>query len=952
MSWQAHEQTRWVWTEGEASPRNAWRCFRKTFTLTEAVSRSALKLTADSRYVLFVNGVQLGRGPVRSWPWAQAFDSYDVTQLLEPGAKNVIAVLVTHYGVSTFSYLRGRAGLFAELELHHADGVRHIPTDASWKTTLHTAFDSRSPRMCVQLAFTEQYDARGWDDGWTTASFDDSGWEPARVLGPVGIPPWTELVPRDIPFLTDTPVLPARAVSLQRAVPVALTICLDIATQMLPDAAEHANAVVYTGYLATILRLERAGHVEVGSVLAQGSAYGTLYLDGRQAEGEVTERGPERYLVLGLGAGDHLLSLEVSGPDRGGVGLHLSLDADVPFSLVSPLDAVSVSPFVTLGPLDAAVALDHQPDLVLAFDPELFMRMAQASTPAELLHYHDWLRPVPQKLVSQTDVFSACIHVRERQKLPLPDALHGLTHDVPTDLPIFTDADTEIVLDFGREVSGFLGFTVEAAAGTILDLYGFEDMQGDWRQDTYGLDNTLRYTCREGEQRYLSPVRRGFRYLMVVVRSATREPRLVGLELRESTYPVQQAGDFSCSDPLLNDIWGLSRETLRLCMEDTYVDCPAYEQTFWVGDARNAALVNSYTFGADALTRRCLQLVPGGRRINPLLLDQVPSGWDSVIPNWTFLWILACREFYERTGDKAFVQALFPAIREVLEEYLTKRDARGLMHHHGWNFLDWAPLVQSKDGTVAHQNMFLVLALGIAADLAELCEEGRTAAAFRQAASELTGAINTHLWSQERRAYLDALLADGQPAETFSLQTQIVAFLAGVAAGARRKHLEAYLTQPPDDFVRLGSPFVSFFLYEALAKLGRLDLALGDIRLNYGAMLAHGSSTCWEMYPTQNVPEPEPGAPPRAVTRSHCHAWSAAPGFVLGAHILGVQPLTPGWTRVRVAPNPVDLSWARGRVPHPAGGYVDVFWEVKKGGLEVSVGVPEGVEVEVVRPER
>ena len=949
MSWQA--QTRWVWGEGEASPRNVWRCFRKTFTPTEAVSSATLKLTADSRYVLFANGAQLGRGPVRSWPWAQAFDTYDLTELLEPGAENVIAVLVTHYGVSTFSYLRGRAGLLAELEVRCADGIHRFATDTSWKTAPHTAFGSRSPRMCVQLAFTEHYDARSWDDAWTTAPFDDSGWEPSCVIGPVGTPPWDELVPRNVPFLTDTPVLPARAVSVRRVVPVSLTTCVDIATQMLPDSAEHANAVVYAGYLATILRLEQAGRVEVGSVLAEGSTYGTLYLDGRQAEGEVTVRGPERYLTLELAAGDHLLLLEVSGPDRGGVGLHLSFDTEVPFSLVSPLDADDVSSFVTLGPLDAAVVLDHRPNPVLAFDPELFARMAQVSTAAELLRYHDRLRPVPQKLVSTTEVFSACVHVRNAQKLPLPDSLHGLARNKPTDFPVFADADTEIVLDFGREVSGFLGFAVEASAGTILDFYGFEDMQGDWRQDTYGLDNTLRYTCREGEQRYLSPVRRGFRFLMVVVRRATRAPSVGGLELRESTYPVQEGGNFSCSDPLLDDIWKLSRETLRLCMEDTYVDCPAYEQTFWVGDARNAALVNSYSFGADALTRRCLELVPGSRLVNPLLLDQVPSGWNSVIPNWTFLWVVACWEFYERTGDAAFVRSLLPTIREVLEAYLAKRDARGLMHHHGWNFFDWAPLAQPKDGTVAHQNMFMVLALKTAANLAELSGEGRTAIAFRHAASELTAAINVHLWSGERHAYFDALQPDGQPMATLSLQTQIVAFLAGVAADERQNDLEAHLTQPPDDFVKLGSPFVSFFLYEALAKLGRLDLALDDVRLNYGAMLTHGSSTCWEMYPSPGAAEPERDSPPQAVTRSHCHAWSTAPGFVLGAHILGVQPLTPGWTKVRIAPNPVDLSWARGRVPHPAGGYVEVFWEVKENGLEVSVGVPEGVEVEVATKE-
>ena len=63
-------------------------------------------------------------------------------------------------------------------------------------------------------------------------------------------------------------------------------------------------------------------------------------------------------------------------------------------------------------------------------------------------------------------------------------------------------------------LSGFLEFEVEAPAGTVLDFYGFEFIHDGQRQDTYRVDNTIRYICRAGRQRYISPVRRGLRYLM------------------------------------------------------------------------------------------------------------------------------------------------------------------------------------------------------------------------------------------------------------------------------------------------------------------------------------------------------------------------------------------------------------------------------------------------------
>lgn len=108
MQWQSS----WIWLEGEPSPRNAWVCFRKSFELDRHASRveeARLSITADSRYVLYVNGQLVGRGPVRSWPFEQAYDTYDLRHLLRPG-RNCLAVLVTHFGASTFSYVRGRGG--------------------------------------------------------------------------------------------------------------------------------------------------------------------------------------------------------------------------------------------------------------------------------------------------------------------------------------------------------------------------------------------------------------------------------------------------------------------------------------------------------------------------------------------------------------------------------------------------------------------------------------------------------------------------------------------------------------------------------------------------------------------------------------------------------------------------------------------------------------------------
>ncbi|MEJ5253653.1 MAG: alpha-L-rhamnosidase C-terminal domain-containing protein, partial [Armatimonadota bacterium] len=76
-------------------------------------------------------------------------------------------------------------------------------------------------------------------------------------------------------------------------------------------------------------------------------------------------------------------------------------------------------------------------------------------------------------------------------------------------------------------------------------------------------------------------------------------------------------------------------------------------------------------------------------------------------------------------------------------------------------------------------------------------------------------------------------------------------------------------------------------------------------------------------------------------TRSHCHAWSAAPAFALPSYVLGVRPLESGFARFEVRPFLGDLEWAKGVVPTPRG---EVKVSLKREG--------KGMSMELVVPER
>jgi hypothetical protein len=125
----------------------------------------------------------------------------------------------------------------------------------------------------------------------------------------------------------------------------------------------------------------------------------------------------------------------------------------------------------------------------------------------------------------------------------------------------------------------------------------------------------------------------------------------------------------------------------------------------------------------------------------------------------------------------------------------------------------------------------------------------------------------------------------------------VVALLCDVPTPERRAILEGYLAAPPEGFVRIGSPFMTAFLLETLLGLDRRAEILARIREDWGFMLAMDAVTCWEQFKGERVPTPLQAHRTEFFTRSHCHAWSAAPAYFLPITVLGAKPLEAGWRR-------------------------------------------------------
>lgn len=205
-------QARWLWTTDEGNPRFAVRRFRARLLLGKPETLTC-RISADSRYVFYVDGKVLGRGPLRSDIRHYVYETYEI--VLEPGEHVFAAVVVSYSGHNApVSEMHDR-GAFV-FEARRGDGsVALASTPGSWRVQADEAY-SPEPIKNLNHAYysvgtAEHVRGAKLPMGWLQVGFDDSHWEvpitlneaylvdrPTDLADPAGR--W-RLTERTLPFL-------------------------------------------------------------------------------------------------------------------------------------------------------------------------------------------------------------------------------------------------------------------------------------------------------------------------------------------------------------------------------------------------------------------------------------------------------------------------------------------------------------------------------------------------------------------------------------------------------------------------------------------------------------------------------------------------------------------------------------------------------------------------------
>jgi hypothetical protein len=290
IRWRGH----WIWTpEEKIEPsrgmglgaqndgREKHGLFRKTVMLESVPSRVPTRITADSRYVLYVNGQEVFRGPIRSQPRRLHYDLFDLAPYLVPG-RNTLAVHVKYYGTAKSYWMPaapnmtlGKTGVLV-FEAGLGEDA-WLVSDASWRARLVDAWDGgASLGEADPIAGgvpVEVFDARRMAVGWQQPDFDDAAWGAAQVVPAVHIGGFARTQPPTDPY---GPMVPRPIAKLGGMTRQPQRVTVEALDAAIDTAQPHPTERVWAAARLPVAKAEDAPGLPVEIDLAAGPVRVTL----------------------------------------------------------------------------------------------------------------------------------------------------------------------------------------------------------------------------------------------------------------------------------------------------------------------------------------------------------------------------------------------------------------------------------------------------------------------------------------------------------------------------------------------------------------------------------------------------------------------------------------------------------------------------------------------------
>ena len=517
-------------------------------------------------------------------------------------------------------------------------------------------------------------------------------------------------------------------------------------------------------------------------------------------------------------------------------------------------------------------------------------------------------------------------------------------HEVLKPVKITEPKPGVFIVDVGQNLAGMAELRVKGPAGTRVQMRYGERLFPDGTLDTRDMEQHVKklgkeqqhqtdtYVLKGGgrEERYASRFTyHGFQYIEVT--GFPGKPTLDNFRARFIHSAVPRAGEFTCSNPMLNRIQRAADWAFLSNLQGIPTDCPHREKNGWTGDAHLACEQAQFNFFPAPVHQKWINDLGDEQKPTGALPGIVPtSGWGYAFgsgPAWDSAFLLIPYYQYLYYGDTENFRRHYDGMKRYVD-YLTSRAKDGIVKI-GLN--DWAPWKTKTEAGITDTAYYYVDAK-IVALAAELLGKKEDARKYTELAASIRSAFNQKFYHSDTALYDNGSQTALSCAHYQGLvepenQARVLANLIAAVEKANN-HVDTGI---------LGTKYV----LNTLLENGRADVAYRMIAQqdepSWGWWLAQGATTLWEQW---NGTE----------SRNHIMFGDVSAWFYKALAGIQPDPESPGFKHFYVTPQVVgDLTSARGEYDSIRGRIVS-DWRVVNGQFHLRVVVPANTTATVTLP--
>ena len=474
--------------------------------------------------------------------------------------------------------------------------------------------------------------------------------------------------------------------------------------------------------------------------------------------------------------------------------------------------------------------------------------------------------------------------------------------------------DGSLLVDFGKESMGYLVLEDIQGEGLVEIYYGESREEALDKEHSETLDK-----FEVSGSRFQVPESKAFRFIYIETDVTIGK---IAMDYEYLPFDDKKSGSFRCNDEELNRIWEVGAYTMDLTTREFFMDGIKRDRWTWSGDAIQSYLMNYYLrFDLDCVKRTIRQL----RGKDPV------TAHVNTIMDYTFYWFKSILDYYQYSGDVAFVKEIFPRMVTLMNYCMIRTNTDGLMEGQpdDWIFVDWVDFPMHKRGTLCFEQILFVEALRAMAVCCTICED-EDDGYYQMEAERTLKKVKELFWSEQHHAFLHAI-EDGQMNPQITKFPNMFAILYDLVSEEEKQQMMQSVILNKD-IPAITTPYMRFYELAALCEMGLQKEVLPEIKAYWGGMLREGATSFWEKYNPEETGCQHLAMYGRPYGKSLCHAWGASPVYLMGKYYLGVKPTKPGYAEYEVRPVLGGLEWMEGEVPTPFGKI-----HVRMDGRQVSV---------------